>query len=112
MKLLMTALLLISSQFAFASHCSKPAELPVRIREFALEKLAEICPLTVDQESMRIHKWSFSSWDTEENYSIHFKGRGYGVGDVDYDMTVVIETECRGPFYAELENIMIIAGCR
>ena len=113
MKTIFAVLFLLISQLAFASHCQKPELLPEEVKEFALAELAVICPNTVNQESMDLYNWSFRSWDTDAIFEMRFKGRGYGTGDVDYDMTVEVTKECVGgnriPY---IEKIKIEAGCR
>ena len=107
---LMTFLTLFNAQ---ANHCSRDGFLPEAFKAKAIEALEKRCPITMAQEApLNIVDVKFSSWDTEEYYEIHFQGRGYGTGDVDYDIIVEVEGECRGPQDLSIGTFKVIEGCR
>ncbi len=97
MKILMALMLLTLTSTAMANHCNKPEFVPKDVRLFALSEIVKVCPNTIDQDKMNIVFWDHESWDTEEYFTIHFKGLADSAGDLDYDIIIKVDTECYGP---------------
>jgi len=111
MRFLLSALLLLS-QAASASIIYDETSLPKLVQGEINKTVSQKCPVLYGTETLSVTKHFYRYLGNEKfEYHVKISGRGYGAGDPDYDMELVVLHDQ----YDEtvlLDNFQLLLPCR